>query len=70
MQVSDAIEAPNLFTLSGRGLSITNNLGGIDGRTQVTYHTLHRTSIAGIGHGQLSTVHTVRLRGTASRIES
>ncbi|MEO6704190.1 MAG: hypothetical protein ABI140_18380 [Jatrophihabitantaceae bacterium] len=31
--------------------------------------TLHRTTIAGLGHSQLSTSHTVRLRGAASQVQ-
>ena len=34
---SDAIEAPNLFTLTGHQLSITLALSGIDGQPRFTY---------------------------------
>ena len=128
---SDAIEAPNLFTLTGHHLSITLALTGIDGQPRFTYHdtqralnfagdeitvedtalgrqatvtivrtvdvgnttftlllplvnlisgshaittlgitAIHRTSIAGIGHGQLTTYHSTALHGTADQVQS
>ena len=128
---SDAIEAPNLFTLTGHQLSITLALSGIDGQPRFTYHdtqralnftgdeitvedtalgrqatvtivrtvdvgnttftllipfvnlisgshaittlgitTIHRTSIGGIGHGQLTTYHSTVLHGTADQVQS
>jgi len=127
---SDAIEAPNLFTLTGHHLSITLALTGIDGQPHFTYHdtqralnftgdeitvedtalgrqatvaivktvdagnttftllipfvnlisgshaittlgitAMHRTSIAGIGHGQLTTYHPTVLQGTADQVQ-
>ena len=39
---SDAIEAPNLFTLTGHHLSITLALTGIDGQPRFTYHDTQR----------------------------
>ena len=32
--------------------------------------TIHRTSIAGIGHGQLTTYHSTVLHGTADQVQS
>lgn len=31
---------------------------------------IHRTTIAGVGHGQLTSYHAIRLQGTASQVES
>lgn len=128
--VSNAIEAPNLFTLAGRHVSVSVALSGIDGKPHVTFHdaqhvlsfsgdeitmedsalgrlitvvvartvdlgsstftvvlpavnlisghhhvdtigvtALHRTSIAGVGRGQLTTYTTARLRGTAEQVQ-
>ncbi|HZM68670.1 MAG TPA: hypothetical protein VFC16_20475 [Nakamurella sp.] len=127
---SDAIEAPNLFTLTGHHLSIALALTGIDGKPRFTYHdtqravtftgdqitledtalgrqatvtlvrtvdagnttftvlipfvnliagshavttlgitAMHRTSIAGVGRGQLTTYQPTVLHGTADQVE-
>ena len=127
---SDAIEAPNLFTLTGHHLSITLALTGIDGKPRFTYQdtqravtftgdqitledtalgrqatvtlvrtvdagnttftvlipfvnlisgnhavttvgitTMHRTSNAGVGRGQLTTYQPTVLHGTADHVE-
>ncbi len=127
---ANAIEQPNLFTVSGRYISATVALSGFDGKPKATYHdaqrvlsfsgdeitfedgalgtlvtvtiartvdfgsttftvvlprvnlignhhqirtigitTLHRTSIAGIGNGQLTEYTTVRLHGTAQQVD-
>jgi hypothetical protein len=127
---SDAIEAPNLFTLTGHHLSITLATSGIDGQPHFTYHdtqralnftgdeitledtalgrqatvtivrtvdagnttftvlipfvnlisgshtistlgitTMHRTTISGIGRGQLTTYHSAVLHGTADQVQ-
>ncbi len=36
------IEQPNLFTLTGGGLTVTLALGGIDGRPHFSYHDAYR----------------------------
>lgn len=46
-----------------------NLVGGNHHIDTVGITALHRTSIAGIGHGQLTSYHTTRLRGTASQVE-
>lgn len=125
------IESPNLFTLSGGGLTVSLALSGIDGRPHFSYQdthlsqsysgeeitleetaldtlasvtlvrtidfgdttftllvprvnllgaashvihtvgitTMHRTTIAGLGHGQLTTYHTTRLYGSAAQVQ-
>lgn len=125
------IESPNLFTLSGGGLTVSLALSGIDGRPHFSYQdthqsqsysgeeitleetaldtlasvtlvrtidfgdttftllvprvnllgaashvihtvgitTMHRTTIAGLGHGQLTTYHTARLYGSAAQVQ-
>jgi hypothetical protein len=133
--VSDAnalpIESPNLFSLSGGGLTVSLALSGFDGKPHFSYqdshqslsftgdeitieqtalgtlatvilvrtvdlgdttftllvpsvnllgatshviHTagitaIHRTTIAGLGHGQLTTYHVTRLNGSAAQVQ-
>jgi hypothetical protein len=127
-----AIEFPNLFSLSGGGLTVSLALTGIDGKPHFTYQdahqsqsfsgdeitieetgvlgklasvtlvrtvdfgdttftllvpevnllgsashfihtvgitTMHRTTIAGLGHGQLTTYHVTRLHGSAVQVQ-
>jgi hypothetical protein len=128
---SDLIEQPNMFQLSGHGVTVSLALTGISGEPNFAYqdshHALsfsgkqeitleetelgqlatvilvksvdagdtsfsiliprlnivaghnhvetlgitavHRTSLAGIGHGQLTAYHVIHLHGTASQIE-
>src|SRR3954468_12622153 len=65
---SEAIEQPNFFNLSGRGVTITLLLGGITGQPVLTYHNSHQaTNFTGdevtledTALGQLVSVTTVR----------
>src|SRR5690349_2454024 len=65
---SDAIEQPNFFNLSGRGVTITLLLGGITGQPVLTYHDAHHaTNFTGdevtledTALGQLVSVTTVK----------
>ncbi|HEX8096112.1 hypothetical protein [Jatrophihabitans sp.] len=128
---SNGIKEPNMFQLSGRGVSVSLALTGLTGQPTLTYqdshhalsfsgdqditvedsalgqlvsvtlvksidagHTsfsvliprlnilagynhvetlgitaVHSTSLAGIGHGQLTTYHVIHLHGTASQIQ-
>jgi hypothetical protein len=125
------IEAPNLFSLSGGGLTVSLALSGIDGKPHFSYQdshqslsfsgdeitleetaldtlatvtlvrtpdlgdttftllvprvnllgatshiihtvgitTTHRTTIAGLGHGQLTTYHVTRVNGSAAQVQ-
>jgi hypothetical protein len=125
------IESPNLFSLSGGGLTVSLALTGIDGKPHFSYQnalqsqsfsgdeitfeettlntlasvtivrtvdlgdttftllvprvnllgaaghvihtvgitTMHRTTIAGLGHGQLTTYHVTRLYGSAAQVQ-
>jgi hypothetical protein len=125
------IEAPNLFSLSGGGLTVSLALSGFDGKPHFSYQdshqslnfsgddiaieetvldtlvtvtlvrtpdfgdttftllvprinllgatshithtvgitTMHRTTIAGLGHGQLTTYHVTRLNGSAAQVQ-
>jgi hypothetical protein len=125
------IESPNLFSLSGGGLTVSLALSGIDGKPHFSYQdahqslsfsgdeitleetaldtlasvtlvrtvdfgdttftllvprvnllgaashviytvgitTTHRTTIAGLGHGQLTTYHVTELRGSAAQVQ-
>ena len=125
------IEAPNLFSLSGGGVTVSLALGGFDGKPHFSYQdshqslsfsgdeitleetaldtlasvtlvrtadfgdttftllvprinllgatshvihtvgitTVHRTTIAGLGHGQLTTYHVTRLYGSAAQVQ-
>lgn len=125
------IEAPNLFSLSGGGLTVSLALSGIDGKPHFSYQdahqslsfsgdeitieetaldtlatvtlvrtvdvgdttftllvprvnllgaashviytvgitTTHRTTIAGLGHGQLTTYHVTELCGSAAQVQ-
>jgi hypothetical protein len=125
------IESPNLFSLSGGGLTVSLALSGIDGKPHFSYQdahqsqsfsgdeitleettldtlasvtlvrtvdfgdttftllvprvnllgaashiihtvgitTMHRTTIAGLGHGQLTTYHVTRLYGSAAQVQ-
>lgn len=125
------IEAPNLFSLSGGGLTVSLALSGFDGKPHFSYQdshqslnfsgdditieetalatlvtvtlvrtpdfgdttftllvprvnllgatshvihtvgitTMHRTTIAGLGHGQLTTYHVTRLSGSAAQVQ-
>ncbi len=125
------IEAPNLFSLSGGGLTVSLALSGFDGKPHFSYQdshqslnfsgdditieetalgtlvtvtlvrtpdfgdttftllvprinllgatshvvhtvgitTIHRTTIAGLGHGQLTTYHVTRLNGSAAQVQ-
>lgn len=125
------IESPNLFSLSGGGLTVSLALTGIDGKARFSYQdshqsqsfsggditfeetalntlvsvtlvrtadlgdttftlllprvnllgaaghvvhtvgitTMHRTTIAGLGHGQLTTYHVTRLYGSAAQAQ-
>ena len=125
------IEAPNLFSLSGGGLTVSLALSGIDGQPHFSYQdahqslsfsggeitleetaldtlasvtlvrtvdlgdttftllvprvnllggtghiihtvgitTTHRTTIAGLGHGQLTTYHVTKLCGSAAQVQ-
>ena len=125
------IEAPNLFSLSGGGLTVSLALSGIDGKPHFSYQdshqsqsfsgdeitveetalstlasvtvvktvdlgdttftllvprvnlsgaashviqtigitAMHRTTIAGLGHGQLTTYHVTRLYGSAAQVQ-
>jgi hypothetical protein len=124
------IERPNMYSLTGRGVTVSLTLTGITGEPVLTYQdshqalsftgediriedgelgqlasvtlvksidagfttfsvllpemnliggnhhvatvgitATHRTSLAGVGHGQLTSYHVVRLQGTASQIE-
>jgi hypothetical protein len=126
-----AIEEPNLFTLTGRDLTVSLTLSGIDGKPHFSYHdshqakefsgdditieetalgtlasvvivttvdagytsftlllprvnligatshaihtlgitATHRTTIAGLGHGQLTNYHSSHLHGSASQVQ-
>lgn len=126
-----AIEQPNLFTLTGGGLTVTLALSGFDGKPHFSYHdahralqfagdeitmeetaldtlasvvivrtvdagntvftllvphvnligatshlihtlgitSMHRTTIAGLGHGQLTSYQVTRLHGSASQVQ-
>jgi hypothetical protein len=66
---SNVIEEPNFYNLTGHGVAITVAMSGIDGQPQGII-TLHQTFLSGIGHGQHSTSHTIRLHGSASQIQS
>lgn len=65
---SDAIMQPNFFTLSGRGVTITLLLNGVDGRPVLTYHDSHQATnftgdevtIEDTALGQLVSVTTVK----------
>jgi hypothetical protein len=125
------IESPNLFSLSGGGLTVSLALTGIDGKPHFSYQdahqsqsfsgdeitleettvdnlasvtlvrtvdfgdttftllvprvnllgsashvihtvgitTMHRTTIAGLGHGQLTTYQVTRLYGSAAQVQ-
>ncbi|HEU5393124.1 MAG TPA: hypothetical protein VFV73_45320 [Streptosporangiaceae bacterium] len=125
------IETPNLFSLSGGGLTVSLALSGFDGKPHFSYQdshqslnfsgdditieetalatlvtvtlvrtpdfgdttftllvpginllgatshvihtvgitTMHRTTIAGLGHGQLTTYHVTRLSGSAAQVQ-
>jgi hypothetical protein len=125
------IESPNLFSLSGGGLTVSLALSGIDGKPHFSYQdahqsqsfsgdeitveetalstlasvtvvktvdlgdttftllvptvnlsgaashviqtigitAMHRTTIAGLGHGQLTTYHVTRLYGSAAQVQ-
>ncbi len=125
------IEAPNLFSLSGGGLTVSLALSGFDAKPHFSYQdshqslnfsgddiaieetalgtlvtvtlvrtpdfgdttftllvprvnllgatshvihtvgitTMHRTTIAGLGHGQLTTYHVTRLSGSAAQVQ-
>jgi len=125
------IESPNLFSLSGGGVTVSLALGGFDGKPHFSYQdshqslnfsgddiaieetalgtlvtvtlvrtpdfgdttftllvprinllgatshvihtvgitTIHRTTIAGLGHGQLTAYHVTRLNGSAAQVQ-
>jgi hypothetical protein len=47
-----------------------NLIGGQHHVDTIAITSTHRTTIAGIGHGQLSSYHVIHLHGTASQVES
>lgn len=52
-------------------LPVINLAGGSNHVDTIGIITLHRTSLApGLGRGQLSTTHAIRLRGSASQIQT
>ncbi|MCW2525772.1 MAG: uncharacterized protein JWM76_632 [Pseudonocardiales bacterium] len=51
-------------------LPLVNLNGGNDFIDTIGVTATHRTTIGGVGKGQLTTYRTIRLRGTASQVQS